>query len=179
MVRYLTGRIRFNHPINEELKEILYHTFDNNLCIQNDNTVDIEYHEDNIADLFSCLSLLTEDIKRNDNDIRYGSIEYCGDYEGQYFFRNNTWEHHAVTTLPAISTNELMKELIKRRNKNSKENEIFVKGYIYFPTDAKTAKEGYDEFSKICEAVGINSDNMKENIELRDKNSNPIDLMKT
>ena len=53
-------------------------------------------------------------------------------------------------------------------------NELMIKGWCYWKTDKTTAKEALDEFHRVCEKIGIDSDNMECAI-LRDEDYEDID----
>lgn len=81
---------------------------------------------------------------------------------------DNYFEHdYALYKIIEIGHNDCREKTDKpEKSDAAKKNELFVRGYAYFPTNAKTAEEAYEEFIKVCDAGGINADNMTKNITL-------------
>ena len=57
-------------------------------------------------------------------------------------------------------------------------NELMVKGWLYFETNKETAEEAYDELIEKLNSVGVNGDNMRELIVLRDEYGDDVDYYK-
>jgi hypothetical protein len=54
-------------------------------------------------------------------------------------------------------------------------NELMVTGWIYYPTNKATAEEAYDELCDKLESIGVNCDNLTQEIVLRDEDYCDID----
>ena len=54
-------------------------------------------------------------------------------------------------------------------------NELYVKGWVYFKTNKTTLKEADEEFCRLCESIGLNVDNLNQEMELRDEDGYVIE----
>ena len=53
-------------------------------------------------------------------------------------------------------------------------NELKLEGWVYFETKATNIKDAIADFKEKCESIGLNVDNLRNNVRFVDKNGETI-----
>lgn len=121
MIHNIKGIITFQNPLTEEITDVLTESIHKDIFFPDEYNMHIPQQETDISNIPSFLNFIHKIIKEENNDIQKGFFEYSNEYyKGEYIFRNETWNHYPAVPLSQIETKDLINELIRRKNEQTK-----------------------------------------------------------